>query len=122
MSVADNIRRYREEMDLTQAQLAEKVGVDRTAVTQWETGVSSPRMGNVEKLASVFNVRVSDIVSDAFRPRTEYYAFKMGLLGDMKELVDLYGSMTDEGRQQLMIFARGLAATYPKNQVDTAAS
>lgn len=36
------------------------------------------------------------------------------------ELCELYRSMTDEGRSQLMIYARGLAATYPKSQVDTA--
>lgn len=119
MGVAENIRRYREEMDLTQAQLADKVGVDRTAVTQWESGVSSPRMGNVERLAAVFGVKVSDVVSDTFRSTVEYYAISTEPT-EADELIRLYRSMTDEGRQQLMIFARGLAATYPKSEMDCA--
>ena len=35
-----DIKRFREERKLTQAQLAEKIGVSDKAVSKWETGVS----------------------------------------------------------------------------------
>ena len=64
MAIADNIKRLRTSKEWTQEQLAEKVGVTRSTVTQWETGWSQPRMGAVERLASAFGVTVPDMVSD----------------------------------------------------------
>ncbi|WP_455136384.1 LexA family protein [Thermophilibacter sp.] len=64
MSVATNIKRLREAANLTQSELASKLDVARSTVTQWENGWSSPRMGMVQKLAGVFGVSTADIVSD----------------------------------------------------------
>lgn len=64
MAISKNIKRFRMDRDWTQEQLAEKVGVTRSTVTQWETGWSKPRMGAVEKLAAVFGVSTSDMVND----------------------------------------------------------
>lgn len=64
MAISKNIKRLRMDRDWTQEQLAEKVGVTRSTVTQWETGWSKPRMGAVEKLAAVFGVSTSDMVND----------------------------------------------------------
>lgn len=65
MAISANIKNLRTSQDWTQEQLAEKIGVTRSTVTQWETGWSQPRMGAVEKLASTFGVSVADIVSDS---------------------------------------------------------
>lgn len=69
MGISDNIKRLRLVNDWTQEQLAEKVGVTRATVTQWETGWSQPRMGKVEKLAAAFGVSVSTIVDEAPQSR-----------------------------------------------------
>ena len=37
-------------------------------------------------------------------------------LPDESELIALFRSMNARGREQLMVFARGCAASYPKNQ------
>lgn len=68
MSVGASIKRLRNDRDWTQEQLAEKVGVARSTVTQWESGWSKPRMGMVEKLAGIFNVPVSTVIGDAQKP------------------------------------------------------
>lgn len=65
MTVAENIKRLRTNAGMTQEQLADKLGVTRATVTQWETGWSQPRMGKVEKLAGFFSVPLSAIVDDA---------------------------------------------------------
>ncbi|MFC7281977.1 LexA family protein [Gordonibacter pamelaeae] len=64
MTISSNIKKLRTSRDWTQEQLADKIGVTRSTVTQWETGWSQPRMGAVEKLANAFNVTVAEIVSD----------------------------------------------------------
>lgn len=64
MSLGGNIKKLRTNAGMTQAKLAELVGVTRATVTQWETGWSQPRMGAVEKLAEVFGVSMATLVSD----------------------------------------------------------
>ena len=64
MSVSSNIKRFRDSIGLTQNELADRLGVARSTVTQWENGWSSPRMGMVQKLAGVFGVSTSDIVAE----------------------------------------------------------
>lgn len=65
MGLAENIRKFRTDADLTQAKLADLVGVTRATVTQWETGWSQPRMGAVEKLSEVLSVSMSELVDDS---------------------------------------------------------
>lgn len=93
MSVATNIKYLRESMGLTQNELADRLGVARTTVTQWENSWSKPRMGMVEKLAAVFNVTTSDIVADS--PDRQ--------AGDanLDRICRNYRGMTDEGKRAL---------------------
>lgn len=64
MSVGTNIKQLRDQAGMTQEELAERLGVARSTVTQWENGWSNPRMGMVQKLAGVFHVTSSVIVSE----------------------------------------------------------
>lgn len=64
MSVGANIKQLRKSHRLTQDELAEKLNVARSTVTQWENGWSNPRMGTVQRLAGVFGVSAADIVSE----------------------------------------------------------
>ena len=64
MNLRNNIKRLRTDNDWTQEQLAKKIGVARSTVTQWESGWSNPRMGMVVKLADVFGVRPSVVLGE----------------------------------------------------------
>jgi transcriptional regulator with XRE-family HTH domain len=57
------IAKLREQRELTQGQLAEAVGVDKTAVSHWENGVSRPDITRLAKLASVLDVSVDDLIA-----------------------------------------------------------
>ena len=65
MGIARNIKELRVSREWTQEQLAEKIGVTRSTVTQWETGWSQPRMSAIEKLAATFNVTAADLVTES---------------------------------------------------------
>jgi len=56
------IREYREERGWTQFELAVKVGVTPGAVSNWERGVSEPKVSQLRKLAEVFGVRMDEII------------------------------------------------------------
>ena len=57
------IKRLREARKLTQAQLAEKVGVSDKAVSKWETGKGLPDISLVEPLAKSLGVSVPELMN-----------------------------------------------------------
>lgn len=105
MTVAGNIKRFREDMGLTQGDLADKLGVARSTVTQWENGWSSPRMGMVQKLAGVFRVTTSDIVADNETPTDSD--------PDFDRLARNYRALGPEGRAALVATSDALAERLP---------
>ena len=105
MTVAGNIKRFREGMGLTQGDLADKLGVARSTVTQWENGWSSPRMGMVQKLAGVFRVTTSDIVADNETPADSD--------PDFDRLARNYRALGPEGRAALVATSDALAERLP---------
>ncbi len=64
MSIAENIKRIRQEHGLSQAELGKIAGVSDKAVSTWELGIKVPRMGAVEKMANYFGIAKSVIVDD----------------------------------------------------------
>lgn len=62
-SISNQIKKLRRQRGWTQAQLADKLNVSTQTVSNWETGLKSPRMGAIEKMATLFNVNESQIIS-----------------------------------------------------------
>ncbi len=54
--ICDKIKELRERAGLSQAALAKKVGVTRSAVNAWEMGLSIPTTQYVAELAQLFHV------------------------------------------------------------------
>lgn len=59
------IKELRELGEKTQEELADFVGVHKTAVSHWETGHSAPRAGAMEKVAEFLGVKVADLFREA---------------------------------------------------------
>ena len=57
------IRRLRENDGLTQAQLAERIGVSSKAVSKWETAKGLPDITLLEPLAEALGVSVAELLS-----------------------------------------------------------
>lgn len=53
----------RREQNLTQAQLAEEIGVSNRTVSKWETGKTMPDYSVVELLCQVLNISVSELIA-----------------------------------------------------------
>ncbi len=56
MMIADKIKALREKRNITQAELAKRLGVTRSGVNAWEMGISVPSTQYVVKLAEFFAV------------------------------------------------------------------
>ena len=52
----------RNELNLTQYDVAKKIGVDRSTVAKWETGQSFPRAELLPKLASILNCTIDELL------------------------------------------------------------
>lgn len=62
---ATNLRRIRQGRNMTQRDLAEKVGVAQGAVWHWEQGRTFPRVSTLEKVSSVLSVSLDQLFGTA---------------------------------------------------------
>lgn len=58
LNIGENIRKFRKNMNLTQEQLAERLGASVQSVSRWESGGGYPDMELLPELARVFDVSV----------------------------------------------------------------
>lgn len=59
------IKNYRLKAGLTQAELAERMGVHQTAVAQWEKGQAAPTASKLPMLAAVLSCSISELFNDS---------------------------------------------------------
>ena len=65
MDVGDLIKQARLEKGYTQEELAEKVGVKKSAVAKWENGrVSEIKRSNLKKLSEALNLKPTQLLGD----------------------------------------------------------
>ena len=62
LNIGENIRRLRRAADMTQEQLADKLGVAYQSVSRWENGTTYPDMELLPVLAGIFGVTVDELI------------------------------------------------------------
>ena len=82
MNFAQKLKTLRKQLNLSQEQLAEKLGVSRQAITKWETDGGLPDIENLMAVAVLFSISMDDLLSEeklihstsdyAFESVTEY--------------------------------------------------
>ena len=63
--LSDNIKNYRKKNNMSQDELAEKLGVSRQSISLWETGQTQPTIDNIIALAKVFNISSDMLLGDS---------------------------------------------------------
>src|SRR3954449_13205765 len=108
--IGARIRTAREEQGWTQDQLANAVGVSRSAVAQWETGRAGQVTTNLTRIATVLEVGVEYLMyGDDKRAPAE------ARVGDELALLRLYRECSAEDRQLLLRTARRLVAVSKRD-------
>lgn len=81
---------------LSQYQLGALVGVSDKAVSKWENGASKPRMNTILKLAEVFNISVSELLTCKYitlnHERKDLFVMDKRIMSKAKwKMKELYG-------------------------------
>ena len=82
-AIGNFIERKRKEQNLTQAQLAEKLGVSNKTVSKWENGKCMPDYGVIQPLCTELKVTVSELMDGEEQAQDSIRAY------DDEQILDL---------------------------------
>lgn len=105
LNFEEKLRTYRKEKNISQEQLAEKIGVTRQAVSRWETGKSLPDIHTLHKISKILDISIEDFVDDYSYPKRE-----------KKEVINKKTLMKHYSKYlYILLVAFTLACTLPKD-------
>lgn len=64
MNLGKKITELRKRNNLSQEELAEKVGVARQTISKWETGDTTPDINQVKIISKIFNISIDELVNN----------------------------------------------------------
>ena len=74
MAFSNNLRYLRKKYDMSQEDLANKLGYKSfTTIQKWESGVSEPSVSMVKKIAELFGVTMDQITNDDLSDAENHY-------------------------------------------------
>lgn len=91
MKLSENLKKIRKENNLSQEQLAEKLGVSRQAVSKWESGQSYPEMDKVLLICKLFNYNMDELMNENIKEVDENKQSKINI---NKYVEDFFGFIT----------------------------
>ena len=62
LMIAEKIRRFRREKDVTQEQMAQAIGVSAQSVSKWECGETIPNTETLKLLSKLFDVSINTLL------------------------------------------------------------
>ena len=65
MEFSERLKKLRKQTQLTQVDVAEKLGISQPAYASWERGVKKPTQENLIKIAQILNVSVDYLVGNS---------------------------------------------------------
>lgn len=65
MKFGDNLKQIRKSKNISQEDLAERLGVSRQSVSKWETGENYPSMFNIMCLCDIFKCKINNLVHES---------------------------------------------------------
>lgn len=112
MGFSERLRQRREELDLTRADLARRLGVSTSSIGNYETGVSMPKEEVLLRLFDALDVDANHLFRDSFR------ALADGCSAEEQKLLEKYRRLGLSGRQtvQTMLDALGMWQTEMENE------
>ena len=100
MNLSDNLKKIRKDNNLSQEQLAEKLGVSRQSVSKWESGLAYPEMDKVLQICQLFNLNVDELLNQNIKEVKETKESKATVnkfiddfLNFITKVIDMFSSM-----------------------------
>ncbi|UYZ85363.1 helix-turn-helix domain-containing protein [Entomomonas sp. E2T0] len=102
------IAKYRKAADLSQEQLAEKLGLGNEAVSRIERGIVIPTVERLIEMAEVFDCPVSELLTETSNRPTDEAIYLQSLLS----------SIAVEDKQMLIDMVEKLVVRLKSNKID----
>lgn len=64
MQLKDKLRQLREQANLSQQEVSEKIGVSRSAYAYYEVGQSHPKLATLQNIAKLYNISTDDLLTE----------------------------------------------------------
>lgn len=61
---SQNLQKIRSKKNLSQEQLADKIGVSRQTISAWESGKASPELDKITAISKLFSVSIDELVGE----------------------------------------------------------
>ena len=114
MSFASRLRQAREQAGITQLDLAKKLGVTKSAIGNYENGVSSPKWDVLLKIFDVLHVEPNFLYQDSFALDSHE---TRTLTPQQSALLAAFDELNEEGQDKVITYAQDLNRTgYYKKQ------
>lgn len=100
MTLGETIKYYRTQLNSSQAELADKIGVSRQAVTKWETDTGIPDINNIQILAKLFHISIDTLLSSDHHVQSLYESkieYDIDVLKDFDINLGTLGKVDIEG-------------------------
>ena len=62
MGLSANLRIRREEIKMTQKELAQKIGVEPATISKYESGMNEPNIKNLKSIAEALDTSIDELV------------------------------------------------------------
>lgn len=120
MTFAINLRQLRKEHNMSQEELADRLGYKSfTTIQKWESGVSEPSMEKVKAIAEIFGVTIEQLVNGSVEERVTVlpkilpsaHAKIPTLALDEQCLVDIYRELNQDGKTALVEYAELISSS-----------
>ena len=96
-TTGNRIRTLRREAGMTQAELAQKLGIPYQSIGKWERGLRSPKYETLKKIAKALEVDVNDLLGDKERERFDDAKLPHGIYSDSLMINGVMGLAGESG-------------------------
>ena len=107
MEFKDMLKYYRQNMGLSQRELAARLKLSPSTISMYEVGNREPDFETEEKIADFFNVDLNTLRG---KDTESAPAPAPSLSPDQKDLLDKYDSLNDEGKAKVLDYTSDLVA------------
>lgn len=95
MKFSDKLAKQRKDNNLSQEQLADRLGVSRQAVSKWESGSSYPDMDKMIKMCKILNCTLEDLLDDGTISKDTRKETKINLNNYIHDFLDFITKLSN---------------------------
>lgn len=119
MNLGKKIAELRKKNNLSQEELAEKVGVARQTISKWEIGDTTPDINQVKIISKIFNISIDELVdNDINNVIVEKVSNTEKLAGITIKILKVFGIMLIIFITLIFLFVIIFMVDMPRNDYD----